>query len=87
MDTITTQPPVPESKYAPFTLEEFQIIQAEMNAIGVYLPSDATAQRKLWQNCVRIRGKAENQPCSCKSSAGLWVRCIDDIKGFIKARS
>jgi hypothetical protein len=87
MDTITTQPPVPESKYAPFTLEEFQIIQAEMNAIGVYLPSDATAQRKLWQNCVRIRGKAENQPCSCKSSAGLWVRCIDDIKQFINARS
>ena len=87
MDTITTQPPVPESKYAPFTFEEFQLIQAEMNAIGVYLPSDATAQRKLWQNCVRIRGKAENQPCSCKSSAGLWVRCIDDIKGFIKARS
>ena len=87
MDTITTQPPVPESKYAPFTLEEFQIIQAEMNAIGVYLPSDVGAQRKLWQNCVRIRGKAENQPCSCKSSAGLWVRCIDDIKQFIKARS
>jgi hypothetical protein len=87
MDTITTQPPVPESKYAPFTLEEFQIIQAEMNAIGVYLPSDAGAQRKLWQNCVRIRGKAENQPCSCKSSAGLWARCIDDIRGFINARS
>lgn len=87
MDTITTQPPVPESKYAPFTLEEFQLIQAEMNAIGVYLPSDATAQRKIWQNCTRIRGKAENQPCSCKSSAGLWARCIDDIREFIKARS
>ncbi len=87
MDTITTQPPVPESKYAPFTLEEFQIIQAEMSAMGYWLPKDATAQRKLWQNCVRIRGKAENQPCSCKSSAGLWARCVDDINNFIKARS
>jgi hypothetical protein len=82
METVTTQ----AITFAPFTYEEFQIIKAEMEAIGVYLPSDATAQRKLWQNCTRIRGKAENQPCSCKSSAGLWVRCIDDIKEFIKAR-
>jgi hypothetical protein len=82
METITTQP----NRFAPFTYEEFKVIQAEMEAIGVYLPSDATAQRKLWENCTRIRGKAENQPCSCKSSSGLWVRCIDDIKEFIKAR-
>ena len=87
METVTTQPPVPASKYAPFTLEEFQLIQAEMNAIGVYLPSDAGAQRKLWENCTRIRGQVERQPCSCKSSAGLWARCIDDIRQFIKARS
>jgi hypothetical protein len=82
METVTTQ----AITYAPFTYEEFQIIKAEMEVIGNYLPSDATAQRKIWENCTRIRGKAENQPCSCRSSGGLWARCIDDIREFIKAR-
>jgi hypothetical protein len=83
MEQITTQP----NTYAPFTYEEFQIIKAEMDAIGLYLPSDAGAQRKIWDNCTSLRGRAENQPCSCKSSGGLWARCIDDIKQFIKDRS
>jgi hypothetical protein len=82
MEQITTQP----NRYAPFTYEEFQLIKAETDAVGLYLPSDATAQRRLWENCTRIRGKAENQPCSCKSSGGLWARCIDDVREFIKAR-
>jgi hypothetical protein len=82
METVTTQ----ATTYAPFTYEEFQIIKAEMAAIGVYLPSDATAQRKLWENCTRIRGKAENQPCTCKSAGGLWAKCIEDTNAFVKAR-
>ena len=76
-----------KNKYEPFTEEEFGIIKAEMDAIGLYLPSDAGAQRKIWENCTRIRGRAENQPCSCKSSGGLWARCIEDIRQFIKDRS
>lgn len=82
METVTTQ----AITYAPFSYEEFQIIKAEMAAIGVYLPSDVGAQRKIWENCTRIRGKSEPTPCSCKSSGGLWARCIDDIREFIKAR-
>ena len=83
METVTPQ----AITYAPFSYEEFQIIKAEMEVIGNYLPSDATAQRKIWENCTRIRGKAENQPCSCRSSGGLWARCIDDIKAFIRDRA
>ena len=82
MESVTTQ----AITYAPFTYEEFQIIKAEMDAIGVYLPSDATAQRKLWENCTRIRGKAENQPCSCKSSARLWGDCVTELRNYIKER-
>jgi len=85
-DITTTQPPIQESKYAPFTYEEFKVIQAEMGAIGNYLPSDATAQRKLWENCTRIRGHKENQPCTCKSAGGLWAKCIADTNAFVKAR-
>ena len=76
-----------ENKYAPFSYEEFVVIKAELEAVGNYLPSDATAQRKLWENCTRIRGNAENQPCgSCGKTSGLWVRCIDNIRAFIKER-
>jgi hypothetical protein len=82
MEGATTQ----SNTYAPFTYEEFQIIRAEMEAIGNYLPADATAQRKLWENCTRIRGMKENQPCTCKSAGGLWAKCIEDTKAFIKAR-
>lgn len=85
-DILTTQPPVPESKYAPFTYEEFKVIQSEMEVMGYWLPKDAMAQRKLWENCTKIRGTRENMPCSCKQSAGLWARCVDDINTFIKAR-
>ena len=86
MEQISNQPPVPESKYAPFSYEEFKIIQAYMSALGYWVPKDVTSQRNLWENCTRIRGKAENQPCTCKSSAGLWARCVEDINTFIKAR-
>lgn len=74
------------NKYEPFTEEEFLTIKGEMEAMGYWLPRDVTAQRKIWENCTRIRGKAEAMPCTCKTSAGLWSRCVDDINNFIKAR-
>ena len=86
-NNIPQNPPVPESKYAPFSYEEFKTIQAEMSAMGYWLPRDAAAQRKLWENCTRIRGKSEPMPCTCKSSAGLWARCVEDINNFIKSKS
>lgn len=82
METVTT----PANTYAPFTYEEFLVIQAEIEVIGTYLPSDATAQRKLWENCTRIRGQRENQPCTCNGAGALWARCIDDTRAFVKAR-
>ena len=84
METVTTQ----ATTYAPFTYEEFQVIKAEREAVGNYLPTDPGAQRKLWENCTRIRGKAENQPCgTCGKTGGLWMKCIDDIKAFIRDRA
>ncbi len=80
------EPQIEQNKYAPFTYEEFKVIQAEMGAMGYWLPKDITAQTKLWQNCTRIRGVAEKQPCPCRSSAGLWERCVKDINDYIKDR-
>lgn len=76
-----------ENKYAPFTDEEFAIVKAEAEVLGDYLPGNADAQAKLWENCTRIRGVRENKPCACGKSAGLWTKCIKDIKDFVSQRS
>jgi hypothetical protein len=41
----------------------------------------------LWEKCNRIRGERINQPCSCKSSAGLWGLCVSDLRQFVNDRS
>lgn len=73
-----------ENKYAPFTLEEWTVMKAEVEALGNYLPEHQLGI--MWERCTRIRGQRENQPCMCKGSAGLWARCIDNIRAFIKER-
>jgi len=78
------QPPVPESKYAPFTLEDYQMMVADLETIGSYLP-----EHKLdifWQRCTMIRGKSERRPCSCGSAGALWAACVEDIRNFVNAR-
>jgi hypothetical protein len=85
MEGITTQPPVPESMYAPFSLAEFQIMAEEMKAIGSYLPEHQ--MNIMWERCTRIRGQKENQPCGCKSAGGLWAKCVEDINNFISQRA
>ncbi len=73
-----------EEKYKPFSIEEWAVMKAEVGALGAYLPESQLGI--MWERCTRIRGKRENQPCSCKGSSGLWARCIDDIRAFIKER-
>jgi hypothetical protein len=73
-----------ENKYAPFTLEEWTVMKAEVEALGNYLPEHQLGI--MWERCTRIRGQRENQPCMCKGSAGLWARCIENIRAFIKER-
>jgi hypothetical protein len=73
-----------ENKYAPFSLEEWTVMKAEVEALGNYLPEHQLGI--MWERCTRIRGQRENQPCMCKGSAGLWARCIENIRAFIKER-
>jgi len=82
---IPTNPPVAESKYAPFTLEEFQEMQTRLDSIGNYLPEHQ--MNYMWIQCTKIRGKRENQPCSCRTSGKLWAKCIEDIRTFINSKA
>lgn len=81
---MNEQPPVPESKYAPFNLEEFQRLKAELETITTFLPEGQ--MRYVWEMVSRLRNQHLPQPCSCKSSAGQWVRAINELRDFVKLK-
>jgi hypothetical protein len=81
---IPTQPPVPESKYAPLNLQEFQELKEHLEGIKSFLPEHLMGT--LWSKCNAIRGERINQPCSCKSSAGLWGACVEELRQFVRDR-
>jgi hypothetical protein len=78
------EPNVAESKYAPLNLEEYQQLSKVLNEIGNYLPEHQMGY--MWMMCTRLRGVKENQPCACRSSGGLWARCVDELKQFVKQK-
>jgi hypothetical protein len=69
--------------YAPFNEDEFIFIKSEMERFGNNLPTDKMGW--LWSKCTLLRGNTkEPQPCGCKSAAGLWQRCAEDVRAYIK---
>jgi hypothetical protein len=83
-EVIPQQPPVPESKYSPLNLQEFLELKEHLDGIKSFLPEHLMGT--LWEKCNRIRGERTNQPCSCKSSAGLWGRCVDELRQFVRTK-
>jgi hypothetical protein len=64
------------------TTEEIEGLKADLQKVKNYLPEDLMG--KFWGLCNKIRGERTNMPCSCRSSAGLWSRCVEDLKNYIK---
>jgi hypothetical protein len=85
MEEVLLQPPVPENKYSPLNLQEFQELKEHLEGIKSFLPEHLMGT--LWEKCNRIRGERINQPCSCKSSAGLWGSCVADLRKFVNERN
>lgn len=81
---MNEQPPVPESKYAPLNLEEFQRLKAELATISTFLPEGQ--MRYIWEIVSRIRNQHAPQPCACKSSAKHWVSAINELREFVKKK-
>lgn len=79
------KPNLPESRYAPLNLEEFQYLKAQLENIVHHLPEHL--MNPFWSFCNRIRNERVNQPCSCKSSAKHWGRCVEDLRAFVKSKS
>ena len=74
-----------QSKYHPLNLEEFQTLQKQLSEVRSHLPEHL--MNPFWAVCNRIRGERTNQPCSCRSSSGLWAKCVNDLREFVKGRS
>lgn len=68
--------------YEPLTQEEYLNLERELGLIRSHLPEDKMGY--IWGVCNKIRGRKENQPCSCKSAAGLWGSCITDLRTYLK---
>ncbi len=73
-----------ENKYTPLSEQEFIELKEQLAGIKSFLPEHLMGT--LWSKCNAIRGERINQPCSCKSSSGLWARCVDDLRQFVRDR-
>jgi hypothetical protein len=73
-----------ENKYSPLNEQEFNELKEHLDGIKSFLPEHLMGT--LWSKCNMIRGERINQPCSCKSSAGLWGACVADLRKFVNER-
>ena len=76
--------PVPQSKYYPFNLEEFQAIKQDLASITHTLPTHLAGI--FWARCNAVRGTDTPQPCTCASSARHWGDCVTTLRQFIKEK-
>jgi hypothetical protein len=74
-----------ENKYHPFTEAEFNEMKTTLEGITSYLPDNLLSY--VWNKYRIISGNvSENQPCSCASAGGLWVKAVNTIKDYIKEK-
>ena len=64
------------------TKDEVEVLKEDLKRVTNYLPEDLMG--KFWGLCNKIRGERINQPCGCRSAGGLWARCVEDLKNYIK---
>ena len=38
----------------------------------------------VWGTYKTITGSQENQPCSCKSAGGLWLKAVNVLRDYLK---
>jgi hypothetical protein len=70
---------------SPLTQEDFDRLKKELEGIKAFLPEHLMGPFWIW--CNLIRGRKENQPCSCKTSARHWGACVEELRKFVKERS
>jgi hypothetical protein len=64
------------------TKDEVEGLREDLKRVTNYLPEDLMG--KFWGLCNKIRGERTGTPCGCRSAGGLWARCVEDLKNYIK---
>ena len=78
------KPNLPESKYHPLSLEEYQEMKAFLATITSHMPDNKA--NYVWGNFNRLRGANEPQPCTCGSSGAHWGRAIQYLREWVKSK-
>lgn len=69
-------------KYFPLNEVQFKELKEKMSSIAMHLPENML--NYVWNNYKLVTGSIENQPCSCASAAGLWIKAVNALKDYIK---
>jgi len=64
-----------------YTNEELKELKEVIGSITNRIPQDKVGF--IWNNYKRISGDKSNQPCTCKSSAGLWGKALETIRTYL----
>jgi hypothetical protein len=71
-----------DNKYHPLTESEYLELKSKIDSIRDYLPEMLLGY--VWGTYKRLTGSQENQPCSCKSSGGLWLKAVTVLRDYLK---
>jgi hypothetical protein len=64
-----------------YTEQELVELKEVIGGITDRIPQDKVSY--IWNNYKKISGDKANQPCTCKSSAGLWGKALETIKTYL----
>ena len=65
-----------------YTKEELKELREIIGSITNRIPQDKVSY--IWNNYKRISGDKAPQPCTCKSSAGLWGKALQTIQTYLR---
>ena len=65
-----------------YTENELKELREVIGSITDRIPQDKVSY--IWNNYKKISGDKSNQPCTCKSSAGLWGNALKTITTYLK---
>lgn len=64
-----------------YTENELKELREVIGSITDRIPQDKVSY--IWNNYKKISGDKSKQPCTCKSSAGLWGNALKTITDYL----
>ena len=71
-----------DNKYEPLTEEQYHSLVGQLAGVKNHLPEELLTT--FWVYCNKLRNEKAPQPCSCRSSSGLWGGCVNHLREWVK---